>query len=126
MSFAGKAQQVAVFLQRYQQVNNDLERWAVLDQINSLYPDLECRHHVTHGIAIFVKPGALIPRSLHFHANVVIEVDANGLGTLKKCKLGGPGERMTAVDLAKLFQFSLTVPGTLRLTRWAAIEEDWI
>lgn len=128
MTRAGRAQQAAVFLQRFHQVNNDLEREAALDQINELYPDFDCRYHKAYGLAIFVKPSAasVVPKALTYHANVIIEVDTNGFGTLRKCKVGTPGERMTAVDLAKLFNFSLTIPESLRLTRWAAIEEDWI
>jgi hypothetical protein len=128
MPSAGRAQQVAGHLARFLQVHNDLEREAILDQINALYPDFDCRHHKTYGLGIFVKPtaAAVVPTSLAHFANVIIEVDSNGFGKLRKCKAGAAGERMTAVDLAKSFGFPLAVPDSLRLTRWAAIEEDWI
>jgi hypothetical protein len=122
-----KAQQASVLVQRYHQVKNDPERLAALDRINDLYRGLECRHDTRLGLAIFItQADVTVPKALSFGANIIIQVDAKGLGTILKCKVGKPGERMTAVDLAKSFNFSLTVPDGLRLTRWAAIDEDWI
>lgn len=127
MSLVRKAQQASVLIQRYHQVKNDPERLAALDRINDLYRGLECRHDARLGLAVFItKADVAVPKALSFGANVIIEVDAKGFGKILKCKVGGPGERMTAVDLAKSFNFSLTVPDGLRLTRWAAIDEDWI
>ena len=124
-AFADKAKRATVLVQRYVQVKTEGEKESCIEHLNSIFPNIRCRHHPKEGMTVFYLEDKVkdLPRALAHTASVILKVGINGQAKVTKNRFGESGQVIPATDL--LAELGEAVP---RRSVWQRLaeEDDWI